>query len=61
MGFLERLVQEQRGQEVVPVDEMEPREVQAVEAIFKNYHKVLRHLFITYTWTMYNSRTNEKF
>lgn len=35
--------------------------MEAVEAIFKNYHKVLRHLFLTYTWTMYNSRTNEKF
>jgi hypothetical protein len=35
--------------------------VQAIEAIFKNYHKVLRQLFLGYTWTMYNSHSNEKF
>lgn len=61
LGFLERLVQEPRGAEVVAVEELEGREVEAVEAIFKNYHKVLRHLFLSYTWTMYNSHSNEKF
>lgn len=59
---MERLVQEHnKVLEVIPLEEIEAREVEAIETIFKNYHKVLRHLFLTYTWTMYNSHSNERF
>ena len=53
-GLLEGLVKEGKELEVFPLEELESREVEAAEALLQRYHKVLRHLFLTYTYTMYN-------
>lgn len=44
---------------LVQMDELENRDVEAIEAVLKKYHRVLRHLFLQYTSTMYSNYTPE--
>jgi hypothetical protein len=57
-GFLEKLMHESKDLELVYMEELEARDVEAVETILKKHHKVLRYLFLNYTGTMYSSHTN---
>jgi hypothetical protein len=49
---------ESKDLELIPLEELESRDVEAAETLLKKYHKVLRQLFLTYTATMYSSHTN---
>lgn len=44
---------------LIPADELETRELEAIDSTLRKYHRVLRHLFLLYTGTMYSNHSAE--
>lgn len=58
-GFLEKLLPEGKELRLIPMEELEMREIEAIDSLLKKYHRVLRHLFLLYTGTMYSNHSAE--